>query len=126
VRVNDNGKVIDERIYKWFANARCRNIPIFGPILQTKALQVATSIGLNDFRASNGWLEVFRKRHYIQFRLLSRVLDWTKMSSTTGKRTCPTLFKVMKQRIFGMWTKQDFSGKVCQTAAWYFKEKNAK
>jgi hypothetical protein len=33
--------------------------------LQTKTLQVAASIGLNDFKASNGWLEVFRKRHYI-------------------------------------------------------------
>jgi hypothetical protein len=32
-----------------------------------KALQVAASIGLNDFRASNGWLEAFRKRHCIQF-----------------------------------------------------------
>jgi hypothetical protein len=38
---------------------------------QTKALQVATSIGLNDFKASNGWLEAFRKHHCIQFRLLS-------------------------------------------------------
>jgi hypothetical protein len=40
--------------------------------LQTKALQVAASIGLNDFRASNGWLEAFHKHHCIQFRLLSR------------------------------------------------------
>jgi hypothetical protein len=32
---------------------------------------VATNIGLNDFRARNGWLEVFRKRHCIQFHLLS-------------------------------------------------------
>jgi len=63
--VNGNGKVIDERVYEWFTNARCRNIPVFGPILQTKALQVAANIGLNDFRASNGWLEAFRKRHYI-------------------------------------------------------------
>jgi hypothetical protein len=39
--------------------------------LQTKAVQVAASIGLNDFRAWNGWLEAFRKRHYIQFCLLS-------------------------------------------------------
>jgi hypothetical protein len=39
--------------------------------LQTKALQVAASIGLNDFRASNGWLEAFRKHHDIQFCLLS-------------------------------------------------------
>jgi hypothetical protein len=32
----------------------------------------------------------------------------------------------MTQGISGMWTKLDFSGKVCQTAAWYYKEKNAK
>ncbi len=66
-----NGKVIDERIYEWFANTR-RNIPVSSPILQTKALQVAASIALNDFRASNGWLEAFRQRPCIQFRLLSR------------------------------------------------------
>ncbi len=64
-QINDNSKVIDERVYEWFANACCWNIPISGPILQTKTLQVAASIGLNDFKASNGWLEVFRKRHYI-------------------------------------------------------------
>jgi hypothetical protein len=40
--------------------------------LQTKALQVAANIGLNDFRASNGWLEAFRKRHCIQICLLFR------------------------------------------------------
>jgi hypothetical protein len=72
VRVNGNDKVIDERVYEWFTNVRCQNIPISGPILQTKALQVATSISLNDFRASNGWLEAFCKRHCIQFHLLSR------------------------------------------------------
>jgi hypothetical protein len=44
--------------------------PISGPILQTKVLQVAANIGLNDFRASNGWLEAFHKRHYIQLCLL--------------------------------------------------------
>jgi hypothetical protein len=95
--------------------------------LQTKALQVAANIGLSEFRASNGWLEAFRKRHCIQFHLLSgETLQWTKMSSTTGNRTCPTLFKAMTQGISGTWTKLDFSGKVCQTTTWYCKEKSAK
>jgi hypothetical protein len=38
VRVSANGKVIDERVYEWFANIHCRNIPVSSPILQTKAL----------------------------------------------------------------------------------------
>ncbi len=33
---------------------------------------MVANIGLNDFKASNGWLEAFRKHHYIQFRLLFR------------------------------------------------------
>ncbi len=57
---------------------------------------------------------------------LEKALKWTKMSSTTRNKTCPTLFKAMTQGISGMWTKLDFSGKVCQTATWYCKEKNAK
>jgi hypothetical protein len=56
---------------KEFANAHCWNIFVSSPILQTKALQVAANIGLNNFRASNGWLEAFCKRHCIQFCLLS-------------------------------------------------------
>jgi hypothetical protein len=32
---------------------------------------VAANIGLNNFRASKGWLEAFRKHHCIQFHLLS-------------------------------------------------------
>jgi len=126
-QVSSNGKVIDEKVYEWFPNARCQNIPIFGPILQTKALQVVANIGLNDFRASNGWLEAFYKRHCIQFCLLSgESAGMDKMLSTTKSRTCPTLFKAMTQGISGTWTKLDFSGKVCQTTTWYCKEKSAK
>jgi hypothetical protein len=65
MRVSGNGKVINERVYKWFANVRCQNILVSSSILQTKALQVVAIIDLNNFKASNGWLEAFRKCHYI-------------------------------------------------------------
>jgi len=29
-RVNGNNKVIHERVYEWFVNAHCRNIPVSG------------------------------------------------------------------------------------------------
>jgi hypothetical protein len=122
VQVSDNSKVIDERVYEWFANTRCQNILVFSPILQTKAVQVAANIGLNNFRALNGWLEAFRKASQNFVCCLKKTLEW----STTGNKTYPTLFKAMTQRISKMWTKLDLSGKVCQTVAWYYKEKSAK
>jgi hypothetical protein len=73
-----------------------------------------------------GWRRFANAIVYNSVCCLEKALEWTKMSSTIGNRTCPTSFKAMTQGISGMWTKLDFSGKVCQTAAWYYKEKNAK
>ncbi len=70
-RLDGNSADLDERVYNWFITARSRNIPISGPIIQAKAREVASAIGLNDFKASNGWLEAFRTRHCIVFRALS-------------------------------------------------------
>ena len=62
---------LDNRMYRWFVGVRARNIPINGPLVQTRALEVAKHLGLTDFKASNGWLESFRTRHLISFRNLS-------------------------------------------------------
>jgi hypothetical protein len=70
-RLKDNPKVLDERMFQWFTVARSKQISISGPLICEKALTVAASSGMNDFKASNGWLESFRKRHNISFKLLS-------------------------------------------------------
>jgi len=70
-RLAGKSSILDERMYNWFAAARSRNIPISGTILQEKAKQVADILELEQFKASNGWLESFRKRHNICFRTLS-------------------------------------------------------
>jgi hypothetical protein len=70
-RLKDNPKVLDERMFQWFTVARSRQISISGPLICEKALTVAASSGMNDFKASNGWLESFGKRHNISFKLLS-------------------------------------------------------
>ena len=47
-----------------------QNIPISGPMLQTKALIIVKHFEIENFKASNGWLEKFKLRHGIEFKHL--------------------------------------------------------
>ncbi|GBN07022.1 hypothetical protein AVEN_253769-1 [Araneus ventricosus] len=59
---------INEIVWEWFLEAKSRNMPISGPILQDQAKDIAEKLGKTDFRASNGWLKSFRKRHGVSFK----------------------------------------------------------
>lgn len=52
-------------MWEWFVSVRSKNISLSGPIIQAEALEVAQKLGLNEFKASNGWLESFKNRHNI-------------------------------------------------------------
>lgn len=47
---------------------RNENISVSGPILQEKARFFASQFGIPNFKASDGWLSGFKKRHDIVFR----------------------------------------------------------
>ncbi|GBM17561.1 Major centromere autoantigen B [Araneus ventricosus] len=59
---------IDEVLMKWFRSVRAKNIPGSGVLFQEKAKEVGESLGLETFKASNGWLEKFRTPHNISFK----------------------------------------------------------
>lgn len=62
---------VEECMQKWFVQCRDQGIPISGSILQQKAEDFAKEFGYSsDFKASNGWLENFKKRQNIVFRKL--------------------------------------------------------
>ena len=56
---------IDEEVWKWFQKVRATKVSVSGPLIQEKARKVATDLGSSDFKASNGWLESWRKRHNV-------------------------------------------------------------
>lgn len=58
---------INALLYEWFKDCTARMLPVSGPLLQEKARQIARELQVPDFKASNGWLEAFRKRHSIVY-----------------------------------------------------------
>ena len=50
------------------AKANCK---VSGPILQTKAENLAKMVGLESFLSSSGWLSRFKQQHGIHFRITS-------------------------------------------------------
>jgi ribosomal protein S10 len=61
---------VDNIIQKFFIKCRAQNIPVTGPMLQAKAAEIVSSLQIEKFTASNGWLEAFRHRNNINFRVL--------------------------------------------------------
>lgn len=62
---------INSTFYDWYSLARQRLVPVSGPMLQEEALIVASRLGINDFKASNGWLGRFKERHNIKQLVVS-------------------------------------------------------
>ncbi|GBN41768.1 Tigger transposable element-derived protein 6 [Araneus ventricosus] len=76
---------IYEVVLKWFRSAHAKNIPISGVLLQEKAREVNRTLGLDMFKASNGWLEKFWTHHNISFKSIcseeksadpNNITDW--------------------------------------------------
>lgn len=62
---------IDSVLYDWYCAARQKKIPVSGPILQEKALEIAKNLGCSEeFKASNGWLHRFKTRHNLCSKIL--------------------------------------------------------
>lgn len=56
---------VDEALLKWVTTARAKNLPLSGVLIREKALEYAAALGHEDFSASVGWLDKFKKRHNI-------------------------------------------------------------
>lgn len=68
---SDNDFVkIDDAVWQFFVKARSFGAPISGPIIQQMSLKFAESFKVENFKASNGWLQRFKDRHQISSAIL--------------------------------------------------------
>lgn len=58
--------IVEEPLIKWIQRLQ-ENIPLSGPIVQEKAIEIGKELGLQNFEATSGWLSRFKKRNSISF-----------------------------------------------------------
>ena len=91
IRSNEKSE-LNAKVMQFFTLCRQKNIPVSGPLIQEKAIQIAALIGIPDFNASNGWLEKFRLRHNIDFRVLrGESADLDESAASTFKCRIPSI-----------------------------------
>ncbi|GAB6028970.1 hypothetical protein CHUAL_014148 [Chamberlinius hualienensis] len=89
--------------WKWFTLARSRHLNVSGPRLQEKALKFSNKLGIENFKASNGWLESFKKCYNIHQQHTSKGnhneidfvanLDWkSKLPNLIGDQALENIF----------------------------------
>lgn len=61
---------LEKCILMWLKQCCNKNVPIRSPVLQVQAQQFVVSLGYPNLCASNGWLQNFKKRNKIVFKIL--------------------------------------------------------
>ena len=62
---------VDHALLLWFQDKKCNNVPISGPILKTKAAELAVGLGYNGWKCSDGWVQQWRKRNNVIFKTIA-------------------------------------------------------
>jgi hypothetical protein len=59
---------VDAALFAWLKQIRSHNVTINGPLLMTKAEELAKSLGHSEWKCNVAWLDRFKKRHDIVFK----------------------------------------------------------
>jgi hypothetical protein len=101
LRKTDN-EAVNLITLQFFQKCHAMDIPITGPMLQTKAKEIAQRLHVENFQPSNGWLESFKTRHNIYFRFLSGESAAVDMEAVEDWKS------KLQQVINSVQTKQDY------------------
>ena len=62
---------VNETVLKYIQSANTSRVPIDGPNIKSFAKEIAKSMNLVEFKASNGWLSKLMRRHYIKLKKIT-------------------------------------------------------
>lgn len=88
---------VEEALLLWIQDARSKNIPLNGPLIQERAKQLAFGLDI-EFEASQGWFDRFKRRHGISYKSVcgeSRAADENSVKQWK-EETLPTLLRGWK------------------------------
>ena len=89
--------------WDWVQDAIRRRINVTGPMIKEKGLKFAADLDNESFKASNGWLDCFLKRHNIVFGKMSGERDVNETTMNEWKEKLPQLCEGYKsENIFNM------------------------
>ncbi|GBM10935.1 Tigger transposable element-derived protein 4 [Araneus ventricosus] len=80
-----------------------KNVPISEPFIIKEALQFAKTLGYDEFRGSNGWLENFKRRHGIMAKVIpgkSKHVDDNNSENWITEALCKILKDYKPENIF--------------------------
>ena len=55
----------NQLLWEWYAQANKYNIPVSGPLLVEETKLIAESLGKENFKGINGWLQKWKRRYNI-------------------------------------------------------------
>ncbi len=67
---------LDQKLFEWFLAQRARQLPVSNKALGERARVLAKEMGVDGvIKASGGWVQKFRKRHNLNYRLRTRLAN---------------------------------------------------
>lgn len=63
-------EALEKIVYTWFVEKRAKKISLSGDIVRQMALDFACMLGIDDFKASVGWLNRLKSRHSVIGKVL--------------------------------------------------------
>ncbi|XP_005994023.3 tigger transposable element-derived protein 4-like [Latimeria chalumnae] len=89
---------VDEALFRWFCSVMGSNLPVSGEILKAKAEKFAVDLNIDDFKATNGWLDHWKKRYDVVFKRAHREKKDANVPSATNwiKNQLPAILQHYK------------------------------